>query len=790
MSASAPPIRAGTPLLEQGIRAVNFFNGRLVSSRDLSRDQEARREGDARLGQASGAGVVSGLEVLRHGAPADRRLQIRAGLALNRAGQTLCLGTDQVLALVPQADDPTPDSGDGFGACRPLSGGSYVAGDGLYLVTLAPVVRGEGQAEVLALEPGNLRCNTDVMVEAVQLRLLRVSAELLEAHGLDSNAVGEAAVSRLRSAAAAACFGQAQQAVAHTRPGRPAAPGLLDDMRGRGLDDCDVPLALVYLNASQGLVFVDRWAVRRRVAAGGASPTWAAWLGEARDAVAHAQLAQFQEQLLDVPAGLLPGLRAVDWFTWLPPAGFLDVGGPRQVDWQAFLGERQPMRTVPLAPGDAPAVLAQALQRDAVALSSASATPRFRVYRIDDGPWFFVREAPNAPHAEEVWLDGERAHLPGVSDVQAAIDALSSRSCRQLVLRPDSDEARAQALLDALPEGTHLMLCIEAGTLALKRPLQLRRLGHVTVHGHGAGSLLHCASAEVALHVEACASLTIEAVALRADHPGQRKAAGIGLLGALTVADTPDVQVRRVSARCGHGGAFGAAAVVVTHHGTQGGRRRVQVEDCELQVGSGQQGLLCIHTDITTVRGNTVAALDSKRPMLRGIVVAGDVAREVCVAHNVVEQAAQGITVALPRREDQQDPPLTVEHGVLIGNRITVEVDVGDRAIPGYGLFVGNVLSLLVQANRISAGGTPGGTQLLRGLYLNGLFGRRLALRDNHFSALAVGIEVVAQGDLPGEPGECLWIAEANLAEHAQEVLVADELVMALLRRQNNVVTS
>src|SRR6185295_1576653 len=101
MATSTSSVGAGTPLTDQGIRRINFFNGRLLTARDLSREQDARAEADARLGQAIGAGIVHGLEVERSGDALQRRLSITAGLAVNRAGQTLCLGADQVLALVP-----------------------------------------------------------------------------------------------------------------------------------------------------------------------------------------------------------------------------------------------------------------------------------------------------------------------------------------------------------------------------------------------------------------------------------------------------------------------------------------------------------------------------------------------------------------------------------------------------------------------------------------------------------------------------------------------------------------
>ena len=49
------------PLKEGGIRAVNFFNGRLLTAQDLSREQTARREADARLeGPRAAAGRCRG----------------------------------------------------------------------------------------------------------------------------------------------------------------------------------------------------------------------------------------------------------------------------------------------------------------------------------------------------------------------------------------------------------------------------------------------------------------------------------------------------------------------------------------------------------------------------------------------------------------------------------------------------------------------------------------------------------------------------------------------------------
>ncbi|GJH13038.1 hypothetical protein CBA19CS11_29390 [Caballeronia novacaledonica] len=794
MTTTSNPVSIGTPLSEQAIRNVNFFNGRLVTSRDMSLTQAAQYEADARLGQGIGEGVVHGLEVSMDNALL-RQLRIEPGLALSRAGQTLCLGAAQILALVPSAASAAPSTTGGFDRCGVLSGGNYVAGNGLYLLTLAPATVAEGKAAVLALEPGNPRCNTDAMVEAVQFRLLRVDQGLLAERSLDRNPIGAAAISKWRNEVAYACFGYPDLADAHRAMGVPAAPGLLDAIRPRGLSDCDVPLALVYLTASQGIVFVDRWSVRRHVASQPESPPWSAWLGQQLDALAHAQLAQFQEQLLDAPAAALAGLRAADWFSWLPPAGFLEATGPRQIDWAAFLADRKPARTVPLAPGDVRAVLAQALRRDAVALSPAGGAPRFRVYRIaDEGPWFFLREAPNAPHAEEVWLDGARARLPGINNVQSAIDALRGLSCGELSLRPDSD---IRALIGAVPAGSDLRLCFDAGNYDLKEPLLLQGFRHVIVHGAGKGSLLVCQSAESVLVFDTCASVTVTGVALRGGRPTSGKGKlDTGLRGALTVIEVPQVHIERVAARCESDAELRTGGIVVRQKidtvpsGMAMVLRRAQAQvricACEVLVGASQLGILCVDCDLNDIRDNCIAAATPGQPGQRGIVVAGSVATEVSVAHNVVDSFAQGIAVGLSRKETEKGEPLAVQRAIVSHNMVGVALSARDRKRNRFGLFVGNAESLLLEGNRVTAGNVMAREIETEAIRLSGLYGAHLAVRANHVNGLRVGITFTPLTP-PKLQKECVWLFDANLGGRNGDVIRCTEDVRRLLRDHDNV---
>lgn len=312
------------PLKDGGIRSVNFFNGRLLTGKDLSREQQARREWDARLGLAIGDGVAFGLEATRDGdldTAAAPVLRVKAGLAVNRAGQTLRLSVDSSVALTRRFDGGAGGAGDCvFANCNPLADGTYVAGAGIYLLTIAPAQLNEGRAPTNGLDPSNVRCNTDVTVDGLQFRLLSINPQRYTDLDIGST--------QFRNRLAYRCFGLEARAANTTDPWRsnPAQYGLVDGLRSTGLSDCDVPLALVYWTAA-GLQFVDMWAVRRRLLEPDARSTLPFQTRERRLVEADAMCAQFQHQLADLlnaqanPAGLV----ATEHFQYLPPFGIVPL---------------------------------------------------------------------------------------------------------------------------------------------------------------------------------------------------------------------------------------------------------------------------------------------------------------------------------------------------------------------------------------------------------------------------------------------------------------------------------
>lgn len=324
------------PLTDGAIRSVNFFNGRLLSAKDLTREQAARREADARLGRAVGDGVAYGLEVARDAGldtPAAPVLRVKAGLAVNRAGRTLRLAADVSVALTRRFGGG--ESGCVFANCTPLVGGTYIAGAGVYLLTIAPAQTSEGRAATNGLDPTNVACNTDATVDAVQFRLININP--LRFADLD------AASPQFRNRLAYRCFGIDARDQNAIDPWRVDAPryGLIDELRDVGLDDRDVPLAVLFWTVA-GIQFIDMWSARRALldpdALSGASflrdpldpaelSSFAFIARRRRLVEAQAMCAQFQEQLGDVLAAApnTAVVVAANIFRYLPPFGIVPL---------------------------------------------------------------------------------------------------------------------------------------------------------------------------------------------------------------------------------------------------------------------------------------------------------------------------------------------------------------------------------------------------------------------------------------------------------------------------------
>jgi hypothetical protein len=308
------------PVLDGAIYSTNFFNGRLLSARDLTLEQSANREADRRLGRAVGEGVAYGLEVSKAPdsgteAPAVR---VEAGLAVNRRGEALALVARTDIALVRSSS--AKGAAQIFSECQPLQTGAYVAGAGVYLLTIAPAQTSNGRAVTSAINPASTTCNTDMVVSAVQFRLIQIDSALTSAELKDE--------ARLRNLVAYKCFGtqDTNSFIADPFGAEVEEWGLLDDLRPNQLTKCEVPLAILYWTDKDGVNFIDMWSVRRRIARNSLINKWSAVLDDRRAAEGEARFHQFVDEAIALAAGDQPeSVVAKEHFNFLPAVGVIPL---------------------------------------------------------------------------------------------------------------------------------------------------------------------------------------------------------------------------------------------------------------------------------------------------------------------------------------------------------------------------------------------------------------------------------------------------------------------------------
>jgi hypothetical protein len=403
------------PVLDQGIRHTNFFNGRLLFAEDLLNEAEANRAQHAQLGRGIGDGIVHGLDVwiqIPGAQGATPVLKVTAGLALNRRGQALELPRDTELALLREEERAISDAGL-FATCLPPAGVAVPPPTGAYVLIMSPVSAFSAeQAPMsgLGAEGGISGCGSRFAVEGVQFRLetLHTSgttgpagAAGAELDSLVAASSQPSKASQFRNLLAHLCFGTAETVARSADPAGALAatdePGLIGTLRrSKVISDCDVPLAVVHWTTA-GVNYVDVWAVRRTADVARWSGLFS-FLSERRLATAHAVLQQFQQHLTDLPRVVgSPPLSARSFFRYLPPVGVLPLQNNRYpagflqstfFDGLAFGPPRQ------IAAAQVRPLLVESLGHDPIDLSL---NPRVQLYVIAENTAAQTLTAPPQP---------------------------------------------------------------------------------------------------------------------------------------------------------------------------------------------------------------------------------------------------------------------------------------------------------------------------------------------------------------------------------------------------------
>jgi hypothetical protein len=345
-----------TPITDDGVAGVQFFNGRVLSAADLQDEQAANRLRRAQVGQALGTGVAHGLQVEAGAGAQPQTLRIRSGLAISPSGHPVALPVDATVSVVdpgPETDDPGPETEGQFAACAALPS-VRSTGAGAYLLVACPAT--EPREQTPRVDPSGDggragSCGPKYAVEGVRFRVVYldmgddrlVPAPLREDLRtlMDGRTLDRAEQSRLRNLIAHWCLGTVERrsvpadlydrvAAAEAFDPAPVRYGPVDHLRASDvpgveprLSDHDVPLA-VFVWDDRRIQLVDTWAVRRRMHRTGGSPEA---ITDRQQAEGEAVLRQFQAHIHDLPAnepsGSLLSIEMADYLRYLPPVALI-----------------------------------------------------------------------------------------------------------------------------------------------------------------------------------------------------------------------------------------------------------------------------------------------------------------------------------------------------------------------------------------------------------------------------------------------------------------------------------
>jgi hypothetical protein len=207
-----------------------------------------------------------------------------------------------------------------FSGCLPVQTGAYIAGAGVYLLTIAPAQTTKGRATTSAINPAATTCNTDTIVSAVQFRLVQINSQFTAPELQDQKHLRNLIAYRCFSATGSSAF------IADPFGNKATQTGLLEDLRPNQLTDCEVPLAVLSWTEADGIKFVDMWSVRRRIMRKTAANKWSAVLSDTHAAEGEARFYQFLEEAVALATGDNPeAIVAREHFFFLPAAGVIPL---------------------------------------------------------------------------------------------------------------------------------------------------------------------------------------------------------------------------------------------------------------------------------------------------------------------------------------------------------------------------------------------------------------------------------------------------------------------------------
>ncbi|MBE7384882.1 MAG: hypothetical protein F6J95_026145 [Leptolyngbya sp. SIO1E4] len=290
-------LATGTLLLDDRRRRPLYFDGRFLTARDLTRDQNYVLTRQADLSRTGSTGIVQGLMVTRAVDQGATVVRLSPGHGITPGGELVLVPEATSVDLADVAQIQRLNTRFGLSQIPQAPPRSRT---GLFVLALRLV---EFTANAIAAYPtridGDRSLNDGDIIEATAITLIPFP---------DSGT--EAELDRRRSQIARQIFVEA------------AAPGMPSNV---------LPLAMVALERGSIVRWVDPFLVRREV---GTETDTVLTLGMAPAVLREAHLMQYEQQLQDVLEQRgNQTFAATDYFDALPPAGPLPVGAINSADF-------------------------------------------------------------------------------------------------------------------------------------------------------------------------------------------------------------------------------------------------------------------------------------------------------------------------------------------------------------------------------------------------------------------------------------------------------------------------
>jgi hypothetical protein len=163
----------------------------------------------------------------------------------------------------------------------------------------------------------------------------------------------------------------------------------------------------------------------------------------------------------------------------------------------------------------------------------------------------------------------------------------------------------------------------------------------------------------------------------------------------------------------------------------------------------------------------------------QGIVVGGQLSKDVRVVNNTIDSVLQAVHVGLSSTTPPgQAPPVLIAGSVQVaGNTARVLAGADAIARERHGIFVGNADSVAVRDNVVTLQRLFGAENVsITGAIVYGHLGRRVVVRGNHVTGFNTGVNVTPRyqlGNTPYPPRESvLWLVAENMFQSVTTTVV------------------